>query len=61
LTFIRCFSQRDNDMRNPSLGFMTANFGKAGRYYYWISRGIDERPVSASRVRKSFGSKRKVV
>jgi DNA polymerase-4 len=44
------------DMRNQTLDFMTANFGKAGAYYYWISRGIDERPVRANRVRKSVGA-----
>jgi DNA polymerase-4 len=31
------------DMRNQTLDFMNANFGKAGLYYYWISRGVDER------------------
>jgi DNA polymerase-4 len=44
------------DMRNQTLEFMAANFGKAGAYYYWISRGIDERPVRANRVRKSVGA-----
>jgi DNA polymerase IV len=44
------------DMRNQTLEFMTANFGKAGTYYYWISRGIDERPVRANRIRKSVGA-----
>src|SRR5580700_9543258 len=44
------------DMRNQTLEFMNANFGKAGAYYYWISRGIDERPVRANRVRKSVGA-----
>jgi DNA polymerase-4 len=44
------------DMRNQTLEFMTANFGKAGTYYYWISRGIDERPVLANRIRKSVGA-----
>ena len=44
------------DMRNQTLEFMTANFGKAGSYYYWISRGIDERPVRANRIRKSVGA-----
>jgi DNA polymerase IV len=43
-------------MRNQTLEFMTANFGKAGTYYYWISRGIDERPVRANRIRKSVGA-----
>jgi DNA polymerase-4 len=44
------------DMRNQSLEFMQANFGKAGAYYYWISRGVDDREVRANRVRKSVGA-----
>jgi DNA polymerase-4 len=44
------------DMRNQSLEFMQANFGKAGAYYYWISRGIDHREVRANRIRKSVGA-----
>jgi DNA polymerase IV len=44
------------DVRNQSLDFMQANFGKAGAYYYWISRGIDNRQVRADRIRKSVGA-----
>jgi DNA polymerase-4 len=44
------------DMRNQSLEFMQANFGKVGNYYYWISRGVDDREVRADRVRKSVGA-----
>jgi len=44
------------DMRSQSLDFMQTNFGKAGAYYYWISRGIDNREVRADRVRKSVGA-----
>ncbi|WP_082077337.1 DNA polymerase IV [Bradyrhizobium sp. LTSPM299] len=44
------------EMRNQSLEFMQANFGKAGSYYYWISRGIDNREVRADRTRKSVGA-----
>jgi DNA polymerase IV len=44
------------DMRNQTLEFMQANFGKAGAYYYWISRGIDDREVRANRIRKSVGA-----
>jgi DNA polymerase-4 len=44
------------DMRNQTLEFMQANFGKAGAYYYWISRGIDNREVRANRIRKSVGA-----
>lgn len=44
------------DMRNQSLEFMRTNFGKAGVYYYWISRGVDNREVRANRIRKSVGA-----
>jgi len=44
------------DIRSQSLPFLEAHFGKAGTYYYWISRGIDERPVRANRIRKSVGA-----
>jgi DNA polymerase-4 len=44
------------DLRNQNLAFLEANFGKSGTYYYWISRGIDERPVRANRIRKSVGA-----
>ena len=44
------------DMRNQSLEFMETNFGKAGSYYYWISRGVDNREVRADRIRKSVGA-----
>jgi DNA polymerase IV len=44
------------DMRNQTLEFMQAHFGKAGAYYYWISRGVDEREVRANRIRKSVGA-----
>jgi DNA polymerase-4 len=35
---------------------MQTNFGKAGSYYYWISRGVDNREVRANRIRKSVGA-----
>ena len=44
------------DMRNQTMEFMQANFGKAGAYYYWISRGVDDREVRANRIRKSVGA-----
>ena len=34
---------------------LTQLFGKSGRHYYNISRGIDERPVKQFRIRKSIG------
>lgn len=44
------------DIRNQTLPFLEAQFGKSGSYYYWIARGIDERPVRANRIRKSVGA-----
>jgi DNA polymerase IV len=44
------------DIRNQTLEFMNANFGKSGAYYYWISRGVDDRPVRANQIRKSIGA-----
>jgi DNA polymerase IV len=44
------------DIRNQTLEFLSANFGKSGAYYYWISRGVDDRPVRANRIRKSIGA-----
>ncbi len=44
------------DLRGQSLAFLQQHFGKAGSYYYWAARGIDERPVRADRIRKSVGA-----
>ncbi len=44
------------DVRNQTLDFMQGNFGKAGVYYYWISRGVDDREVRANRIRKMMAS-----
>ena len=44
------------DLRAQPVGFLQQHFGKAGSYYYWAARGIDERPVRADRIRKSIGA-----
>src|SRR5690606_28434999 len=44
------------DLRNQSLAFLQARFGKSGEWYYAISRGEDDRPVRPDRERKSSGS-----
>ena len=44
------------DLREQTLAFLQQHFGKPGPYYYWIARGIDERPVRADRIRKSLGA-----
>ncbi len=44
------------DLLRYSRQELTALFGKAGRFFYDMARGIDERPVEPVRVRKSIGS-----
>ena len=44
------------DLRARDLPFLIKTFGKAGRFYYWIARGVDERPVRPNRIRKSIGT-----
>jgi DNA polymerase-4 len=44
------------DLRAPDLAYLQQHFGKAGSYYYWAARGVDERPVRADRIRKSVGA-----
>ncbi|RWI08810.1 MULTISPECIES: DNA polymerase IV [Mesorhizobium] len=44
------------DLKARSLASLQSDFGRSGSYYYWISRGIDERPVQPDRVRKSIGA-----
>lgn len=48
--------QTGADLRAQSLDFLRQHFGKSGPYYYWISRGVDERPVRPDRIRKSAGA-----
>jgi len=44
------------DLRLWTLEELKTHFGSRSAYFYDIARGIDERPVSAARVRKSIGS-----
>jgi DNA polymerase-4 len=43
------------DLKAQMLSFLHQHFGKSGPYYYWLARGIDDRPVCADRERKSIG------
>ena len=43
------------DLRQWTQHDLVHHFGKSGRYYYTISRGIDDRPVRSYRIRKSLG------
>lgn len=44
------------DLKNFSQEQLIAQFGKSGKFYYQIVRGIDERPVRAHRETKSVGA-----
>jgi DNA polymerase-4 len=44
------------DLKKLSEGELTRHFGKAGRFYYNIVRGIDEREVEPNRETKSVGA-----
>jgi len=44
------------ELRGQTLEFLQQHFGKVGPYYFWLARGIDERPVCAERIRKSVGA-----
>lgn len=45
-----------SDLAARPLAFLERHFGKAGRFYWSIARGRDERPVRPDRVRKSIGT-----
>ena len=46
------------DLRSWSLAELEREFGKSAKYYFNAARGIDQRPVSSSRTRRSMGSER---
>jgi DNA polymerase-4 len=41
------------DLRAKDEAFLLKHFGKAGRHFYSICRGVDHRPVLPNRIRKS--------
>ncbi len=47
-----------SDLRQFDEEELVQRFGKAGRYYYRVCRGQDERPVRVHRGRKSLGAER---
>ena len=44
------------DLRQWEESALVHHFGKAGHLYYGYARGIDERPVTPNRIRKSLGA-----
>jgi DNA polymerase-4 len=50
--------QTGSDLKRLTEEELTRNFGKVGRFYYYIVRGIDNRPVTTHRTRKSISQER---
>lgn len=46
------------DLKKLDLEFLNRNFGKSGKYFYNISRGIDNRAVNPDRIVKSVGAEK---
>ena len=46
------------DLKELSLKELSRHFGKIANFYYYIVRGIDNRKVTTSRIRKSLGCER---
>ena len=46
------------DLKQKSLEYLEANFGKSGKYYYYIVRGHHDSEVKPSRTRKSLAAER---
>ncbi len=46
------------DLKQKSLEYLDENFGKSGRYYYYIVRGIHNSEVKPHRTRKSLAAER---
>ncbi len=49
---------KGSDLRRMSRSALIGNFGRMGEYYHDIVRGIDNRPVTGHRKRRSIGSER---
>ncbi|MEH6657951.1 DNA polymerase IV [Leeuwenhoekiella marinoflava] len=47
-----------NDLKTKSLEFLEEKFGKSGKHYYNVVRGIHNSPVKPDRIRKSLGAER---
>ena len=46
------------DLKAKSLDYLDENFGKSGRYYYHIVRGLHNGEVKPNRIRKSLAAER---
>ncbi|PJZ75983.1 DNA polymerase IV [Leptospira neocaledonica] len=48
--------KKGKDLKEKSLEMLGQNFGKSGRWFYAVCRGLDDRPVEPYRERKSLGA-----
>jgi DNA polymerase-4 len=46
------------DLKSKSLDYLENSFGKSGKYYYDVVRGIHTSPVKPNRIRKSLAAER---
>ncbi|GAB5565306.1 MAG: DNA polymerase IV [Winogradskyella sp.] len=46
------------ELKSKSLEYLDENFGKSGRYYYYVVRGIHTSEVKPNRIRKSLAAER---
>ncbi len=46
------------DLKQKSLAYLDENFGKSGRYYYQVVRGVHNSEVKPNRIRKSLAAER---
>lgn len=46
------------DLKAKNLEYLDAHFGKSGRYYYYVVRGIHNSEVKPNRIRKSLAAER---
>ena len=46
------------DLKAKSMDFLESNFGKSGKYYYYIVRGMQDSEVRPNRIRKSLAAER---
>jgi DNA polymerase IV len=46
------------DLKEKSLEFLEEHFGKSGKHYFYIVRGIHNSPVKPNRISKSVGAER---
>ncbi|MFD2824981.1 DNA polymerase IV [Leeuwenhoekiella polynyae] len=47
-----------NELKTKTLEFLEEKFGKSGKHYYNVVRGIHNSPVKPDRIRKSLGAER---